>query len=277
MEQDFPARIHVLLSSQSSKAVVLRRGPSKTVCSVLWDRKLDKFEVGQWLKGRIYERRSDISPDGKYMIYFALNGKWDSETGGSWTAISRPPWLKAIVLLSKGDAWQGGGIFTGNNLYWLNDGCGHKLIHDNKEVHRDKKFVPDTYYGGECTGVYYIRLQRDGWKYKDHIRKGPWDEYTVFEKATPHGWTLRKIAHEQVGAPVGKGVYWDEHELEHSENNVILEFPNWEWADLDGESLVWAEKGCLYRAGINEKDGPLETRLLYDFNEMELEPLAAPY
>jgi cytochrome bd-type quinol oxidase subunit 2 len=30
--------------------------------------------VGQWLKGRIYERRSDLSPDGKHLIYFAMNG-----------------------------------------------------------------------------------------------------------------------------------------------------------------------------------------------------------
>lgn len=86
--------------------LVFRRGPSKQVCTLLWDRKQDTFVLGQWLKGRIYERRSDLSGDGKYVIYFAMNGKWDSQTKGSWTAISRAPWLKALVLLSKGDNWQ---------------------------------------------------------------------------------------------------------------------------------------------------------------------------
>jgi hypothetical protein len=69
--------------------VVLRRGPANSVCSILWDRKKDKFETGQWLRARIYERRADLSPDGRHLIYFAMNGKWTSETRGSWTAISR--------------------------------------------------------------------------------------------------------------------------------------------------------------------------------------------
>ena len=88
----FPARLHVLLAGHSSAAVVIRRGPSDRVCTIGWDRKTDTFELGQWLHGRIYERRSDLSPDGKHLIYFALNAQWDSDTGGSWTAISRASW-----------------------------------------------------------------------------------------------------------------------------------------------------------------------------------------
>ena len=53
--------------------------------------KTNEFALGQWLKGRIYERRSDLSPDGKYMIYFAMNGKWNSIAKWSWTAISKAP------------------------------------------------------------------------------------------------------------------------------------------------------------------------------------------
>ena len=76
---EFPARIHVLLARDSPRAVVIRRGPSKEVASILWDRSSDEFSLGQWLKGRIYEMRSDISPDGEYWIYFAMNGYWSSE------------------------------------------------------------------------------------------------------------------------------------------------------------------------------------------------------
>lgn len=256
---------------------MIRRGPSDSVCTLLWDRKTDTFEVGQWLRGRIYERRSDLSPDGKYLIYFALSGKWASETGGSWTAISRSPWLKALVLLGKGDAWNGGGLFTGKNRYWVNDGCGHTIIRDYMELRRDMKFQPREYYGGECTGVYYERLQRDHWKYISHLSAGSFDACTVFEKPLPGGWTLRKYAHEQVGSPPGKGCYWDEHELEHREYDRRSTFPDWEWADLDGSSLVWAEKGCLYRAGIEGRDGLKEPKLLHDFNAMKFEPIVAPY
>jgi len=97
----FAPRIHVLLASHAPVGLLIRRGPSKSVATLLCDRRPDEFKLGQWLKGRIYERRSDLSPDGKYAIYFAVNGKWSSESRGSWTAISRAPYLKAIAFFPK--------------------------------------------------------------------------------------------------------------------------------------------------------------------------------
>ena len=121
----FPARLHVLLAREAPYGVVIRRGPSRQVRFIGWNRDEDTFEPTQWLKGRVYERRSDITPDGQHLIYFAMNGYWDSETRGSWTAISRSPWMKAIALYAKGDCWNGGGLFLNNHTYWLNDGYGH--------------------------------------------------------------------------------------------------------------------------------------------------------
>ena len=72
---EFPARIHVLLASHAPLGLVIRRGPSKHVATVLWNRSRDDFQLGQWLKERIYERRSDLSPDGKHFIYFASTAK----------------------------------------------------------------------------------------------------------------------------------------------------------------------------------------------------------
>src|SRR5687768_15419495 len=157
------ARLHVLFARSAPIGVVIRRGPSKSVCSIRWDRRRDRFEVGQWLRGRIYERRADLSPDGRYMIYFAMNGRWRESSKGSWTAIARAPYLKALVMLPKGDCWHGGGLFTGNRSYWLNDGYGHATMRDSAEVTRDREFRPSEYFGGECPGVYYPRLMRDGW------------------------------------------------------------------------------------------------------------------
>ena len=68
-----PARLHVILAREASKAVVFRRGPSGQVCTLGWDLETDTFTMGQWLKGRIYEYRSDLSPDGEFMIYFATD------------------------------------------------------------------------------------------------------------------------------------------------------------------------------------------------------------
>jgi hypothetical protein len=276
MSASFPARLHVLLAADAPVGVVFRRGPANAVCSIIWDRKKDKFETGQWLRARIYERRADISPDGRHLIYFAMNGRWTSETRGSWTAISRAPWLKATVLLGKGDCWQGGGLFTSNSRYWLNGGDGHFVLHDTNELQRDREYRPVGWYGGECPGVYYVRLQRDGWVLQDKLDAGWGDAFTVFEKPLPNGWILRKYAHAEVQAGPGKGCYWDEHELEQPKLARRLTFPKWQWADLDGETLVWAEGGCLYRATLSGK-GPGAARVLFDFNGMKFERCLAPY
>lgn len=71
----FAPRLHVLLARDAPLGLVIRRGPSKHVATLLWDRRKDTFQLGQWLNGRIYERRSDLSPDGKHFIYFAMNGR----------------------------------------------------------------------------------------------------------------------------------------------------------------------------------------------------------
>ena len=114
---DVHARIHVLLARDEPYGLVIRRGPSKHVCSIGWHRKSDSFRIGQWLKGRIYEERCDLSPDGKSFLYFALNGRWDSETRGAWTAISQYPYLKAIGLWAEGGTWGGGGLWVDNLTY----------------------------------------------------------------------------------------------------------------------------------------------------------------
>ena len=273
--EKFPARLHVLLARDRKFGVVIRRGPSKYTCVLSWDRAIDEFKVAQWLKGRIYERRSDLSPDGSYMIYFAMNGKWDSEAKGAWTAISRAPWLKAVALFAKGDCWNGGGLFISNKSYWLNDGPPHVLLYDTNKIIRDTSYSPPAFYGGECLSVYYNRLQRDGWTLME--QKGPkLDSLTIFEKKLPKGWIVKKIAHEQVGSPEGKGCYWDEHELIRHDGDVIS-CPDWEWAEWTDNRLCWAKEGCLYSAGIKNRIQFDESKLLHDFNDHTFEELTAPY
>ncbi|MBW4485874.1 MAG: hypothetical protein KME14_25395 [Tildeniella torsiva UHER 1998/13D] len=272
----FPPRIHVLLASQEPVGLVIRRGPSKSVATMLWDRDRDTFHLGQWLKGRIYERRSDISPDGKHVIYFAMNGQWQSESQGSWTAISRVPYLKAIAFFPKGDCWHGGGLWTGKTKYWLNDGYGHTELPNTSSLQRDTQYQPKGGYGGECLSVYYPRLLRDGWTWVDRIKIRQWQDKDIFEKPIGQGWRLRKIAHAEVGASMGKGCYWDEHELIGPDAIATMACPTWEWAELDNQRLVWATAGKLYAAQVR-KDGLANETMLFDFNDMMFEAIEAPY
>lgn len=272
--QQFPARLHLLIPKNHHQGIVIRRGPSKHVCILGWDRSNDTFTVSQWLKGRIYERRSDISPDGKYWIYFAMNGKWDREAKGSWTAVAFVPWLKAIELYPKGDCWHGGGLFLDNKTYWLN-GDHHEPIITSKQVTQSKSYQPQHQYGGECLNVYYNRLQRDGWKLKSRTRES-WYGQAILEKQLLHGWKIRKICHEQVDSPPGKGCYWDEHEL-HNENGSVIAKSGWEWAEWLDKALFFAQNGCLYKITIPSSSNLNEEQLIHDFNPYKFEPKQAPY
>ena len=51
----------------------------------------------------------------------------------------------------------------------------------------------------------------------------------------------------------------------------------WVWADFDvrHKRIVYAEKGCIY--AISLRGSKLESKLLYDFNDMQFEALPAPY
>ena len=270
---NIPARLHVLLSRDAPIGLVIRRGPSKSVASILWNRDTDEFHVGQWLQGRIYERRSDLSPDGQYLIYFAMNGKWSSESEGSWTAISRSPYLKAIAMFPKGDCWNGGGLWTDRNTYWINGG-GSVLI-DTAEVQR-VEFEPVGGVGSECLSVYYPRLIRDGWKHTDSLDGLDAGRVDVFEKQIDRDWQLCKIAHAQTGSPEGKGCYWDEHRIVNRNLGIQFDYPDWEWAEIDGQRLVWAAGGKLFSGILGSRGLVCETEL-YNFNPMKFRPIKAPY
>lgn len=272
MKSKFPARLHVLLARDAKAGLVIRRGPSKSVCTVLWNRERDTFKLGQWLRGRIYERRCDLSPDGRRFIYFAMNGRWQSEAKGSWTAISRVPYLKAISLFAKGDCWNGGGLFLSDREFWLNDGYGHTQLKGSSEVRRSESYHPPGYFGGECLTVYYNRLQRDGWKMQDEEYQGA----TLFEKKLPKSWLLRKLAFAEIGAPPGRGCYWDAHELRHESTNTVLVFPEWEWADYVDGRLVFTVEGQLRSARLGRGKLSAE-KVLHDFNNMKFAAITAPY
>jgi hypothetical protein len=113
----------VLPAAEAPRAVVLRRGPSPWVHVLLWHTDTDEMEPGAWFRGRIYEDRCDLSPDGTLLLYFAFQGrKHGTAYRESWTAVSRAPWLQALVLWPHGSTWGGGGRFTGPREVMLRTG-----------------------------------------------------------------------------------------------------------------------------------------------------------
>lgn len=124
--------------------------------------------------------------------------------------------------------------------------------------------------------MYYIRLQRDGWRLKHSASDGQGGQVTIFEKRVNNHWTLRKRAHSGIGHSAGRGVYFDTHELFNSRSEEVISKTDWEWAELDGARLIWAAGGCVHSGRLDAK-GLHGEKLLHDFSPMQFENLAAPY
>jgi hypothetical protein len=87
---------------------------------IQWDTLRDTFAEGAWFKGRIYEDKCDVSPDGRLFLYFVHKGsRVGTELTDAWTAVSRVPWLHALVLWPQGTTYGGGGRFVDNRTISL--------------------------------------------------------------------------------------------------------------------------------------------------------------
>lgn len=158
MEIQKPApRITALLARESPQAVIFRRGPSRYVQLIAWDTSNDTFILGQWLCGRIYDRLCDLSPSGKYLIYFAAKPSQRKR----WTAISKPPYLHALALWP--DTFLGGGGYfkDADTIVMTQSAWDSYLAHgftmpENFKIESVRANTPDS-------NCYKNRLVRDRW------------------------------------------------------------------------------------------------------------------
>ncbi len=273
---DHPARLFVILARKAPAAVILRRGPSDWVRLIAWNTAEDRFEGGQWFHGHIYTRRCDLSPDGSLFIYFAgrhgANG--DPTIPRTWTAISKPPYLTALALWPKGDAWNGGGLFLDDRTVWLNHWPREAEPHPRFLPPKRLRVRPSEERGGEDFPIYGKRLVRDGWTvvHEGRIMWGYSGDPPVWRKPDPSGrYQLEMTLYGYDPAPYGDP-YRFEYALLGGED-VLLE--GVEWADWDQRGrLVLARAGCLY-AVLPDGYGP-DVVPIADFNDQVFEPIITP-
>lgn len=162
----FATRLYFIVARQAPVAVVFRRGPTRQVELLRWDLETDGVVEGQWLKGRIYERRCDLSPAGDLLIYFAAKYETKLRT---WTAISRPPYLTALAFWPKGDAWGGGGLFESERHIRLNHRPDEMKEEDGSGLVASMQVDPlgESSGLGEDNPIHHLHLLRDGWRWID--------------------------------------------------------------------------------------------------------------
>jgi hypothetical protein len=288
-------RLFALLARAAHRAVIFRRGPSKQVLLIAWRTDADSFEEGQWLKGRIYERRCDLSPSGDKLIYFAATWKPRHDLG-SWTAICRPPWLTAIAFWPKGDAWGGGGLFDSEWSISLNHPPDRGRCPVPKDPQPPRRLHVQTfgpYSGrGEDSPILDRRLTRDGWRLlqsgKSHQHKlgdRLWielDPPSVIAKPMPMMPKRRHLElessingiHERNGA-----WYVTTHRIVDRAKDAALDLGRTEWAGWDKNGdLLFARGPKLFRLPRKSVEtlDLSRARELADFASLRFEARAAP-
>ena len=222
---------------------------------IKWRLTDDTFEEGQWFKGRIYERRCDLSPDGALLIYFAATYKKPLE---SWTAISRPPYFTALALWPKGDGWNGGGYFLGPTEIHLDHYVREAIPHPDFEFGAHHFHVASF---AECVGeddpVWCVTRDRVGWKM---LRPGEWNEYKEINGfswaakipetwSRPHPSLKLSLVMEIHGIHQDNGPWYVTRYCVYSEADCPvndLGFADWAEWETKGD-LLFARDGCLYR------------------------------
>lgn len=288
-------RMFVILARRARKAVIFRRGPSRQVALILWHTDRDTFEVGQWFKGRIYERRCDLSPSGDRLIYFAASWK-RHHAPGSWTAISKPPWLTAVTLWPKGDAWGGGGLFENEKTILLNHRQGDRK-HPGEFAIGEGSFPPprdvivkplwERAGWGEDDPIYTMRAMRDGWTIlqegnaRDPSQKSTtswtFDPPTISAKTSPRDAHLElrstvRGMHERNGA-----WYVIDHSLRDARSDTTRDFGRSEWADWDQNGdILLARGGKLFRGKRSRSLGDGALVEIADFSTLRFEEKTSP-
>jgi hypothetical protein len=275
-------RLWVLPAQAARVAVIFRRGPSREVQMIKWHLDRDSFEQGQWFRGRVYERRCDLSPDGSFLIYFAANWKKPLR---SWTAISRPPFFTALALWPKGDAWNGGGYFVDSTRIHLDHFPGEDSPHPDFEA-GCRKFRPASLAQarGEDGPVWHYVLRRRGWI---QAAQGNWNEYGIekgyswkaiapetWRRAHPTAPLFLEFAIEAIHQENGPW-YLIRYRLAEPSGTCVCDLGHLDWADWDTTGdLLLARDGAVFRGSSIEHPGSF--REISDFAANKFENVEAP-
>lgn len=233
-------RIYCLPATEAPVVAVFRRGPTNWSHVGRWDLRELRYESGAWLGGRLFPRRSDLSPDGRYLCYFAHKPSATWELGEAYVAISKLPWLTALHAFGTCGTWTRGYYFT----------------QDGSSGDPEEPRLPIPYGLRSIPVVQFANERRRGWEEApdcpERAPKDMWDERrnVRMRKRQPHG--DRWLCVESVGSAGGE--FGQEqavdglrvhYSLETTGQLELLDDLQWADWDRDGQLLVATRTGCL--------------------------------
>jgi len=269
MTGQVPPRIYCIPATKAPIVAVFRRGPTNWSHVGRWDLEAQRYEPGAWLGGRIFPRRSDLSPDGRFLCYFAHKPSATWVHGEAYVALSKLPWLTALHAFSTCGTWTRGYYFSED---------------ENRENPEDTK-LPIPYGLRSIPVIQFANERRRGWEESpDSPQRDPrdaWDERrnARMQKHQPAG--ERLLCVESLGLAGGEfGVsqavdglrvgYW----LEVGGEIRLLNHLQWADWDRDGRLLVATRDGKLQIWNVDDEGS--EVVFEEDLSLYEPNPRPAP-
>jgi hypothetical protein len=228
------------------------------------------------MRGRVYERRSDVSADGSLFLAFVRqSGGAQKGEGGpradTWLAVSRPPYFSALAVWLVGGTYHTGGFFPDSTSLWTGfsnaaPDIGRTPRWLKMTASRDIPYVDRTPEWSNRT-VHFNRLLRDGWRQLEN------DPYrTVWERQHPSLALTLSMSHRFVSFQRYGGSYAAEYAVRDRRRARDVIVGPATWADWDQHGrLTVARDGCLV-----EWTEDVGERLIADFNGQTPDPGPAP-
>jgi hypothetical protein len=260
-------RIYCIPATEAPVIAVFRRGPTNWSHVGGWDLAERRYEPGAWLGGRIFPRRSDLSPDGRVLSYFAHKPSATWGHGEAYVALSKLPWLTALYAFGTCGTWTRGYYFTEDG------GCDNPK-HVKLPIRYGLRSIPVVQFANE---------RRRGWEEAPNSPpRDPndiWDERrnARMQKRQPGG--NRMLYLESVGwagGEFGVGQAVDGLRVRYSleSDGDLKQLDELQWADWDrnGQLLVATRSGKLQIWNLGGED----PKILFEQDLSLLEPNATP-
>jgi len=264
-----PPRIYCITAAEAPIAAVFRRGPTHWSHVGQWDLAGLRYEPGAWLGGRIFPRRCDLSPDGRFLSYFAHKPSATWELGEAYVAISKLPWLTALHAFATCGTWTRGYFFTTDASAYTHE------VPD----------LPIPYRLQSIPAVQFATERRRGWEEAlDCPTRDPrdaWDQHrnARMQKRQPGGQRLlcvESIGHAggEFGAEQAVDGLRVHYSLESDGQLIFLDDLQWADWDRDGRLLVATRTGKLEVRVFGS--GPEQTVFEEDLALLDPKPVPAP-
>jgi len=292
------ARVEAILARNAAVGVIFRRGPSRWVRMLTWNLRTDRIEGGQWIESRIHVERSDISPSGQLVACFVASYR---KAPGTWTAISRPPYFTALAVWPKGDSWGGGGLFGGDDYFFLSHdtriqyGVDQFKLMDGFAM--PKRFRVQSF--GEHSPVLscdveQARMVLSGWRFTQRsvYGKGAADGALNYPLKVPEimsrpldnpkhpRFELHRIVEGHGPKKQGMPFCVMRAEIHDTKNGARRDLGRIDWVDADHKGdVLWSMGGMLFRLsgpGRKGMDIAADPKLVADLNDMTFEAVEPP-